>query len=39
MATPIFDTVYPKIIEITFGFPEFAPACKKSVLETGHTHF
>ena len=22
---------HPKIIEITFGFPEFAPACKISV--------
>ena len=26
MATPIFDHVYSKISEITFRFPEFAPA-------------
>ena len=25
------DQVHPKIIEITFCFPEFAPPCKKSV--------
>ena len=31
MATPIFDQVHPKISEITFNFPEFAPAFKKSV--------
>ena len=31
MATPNFDHINPKIIEITFSFPEFAPACKKSV--------
>ena len=31
MATPISDHVHPKIIEITLSFPEFAPACKKSV--------
>ena len=23
--------IHPKIIKITFSFPEFAPACKKSV--------
>ena len=28
---PIFDHTHPKIIQITFSFPEFAPACKKSV--------
>ena len=28
---PNFDHIHPKIIEITFSFPEFAPACKKSV--------
>ena len=28
---PIFDQAHPKIIEITFWLPEFAPACKKSV--------
>ena len=26
-----FDIIHPKIIEMTFSFPEFAPACKKSV--------
>ena len=31
MTTPIFDQAHPKIIEITFYFPEFAPPCKKSV--------
>ena len=31
MTTPIFDQAHPKIIEITFCFPEFAPPCKKSV--------
>ena len=28
---PIFDQTQPKIIEITFSFPEFASVCKKSV--------
>ena len=28
---PISDHAHPKIIEITFSFPEFAPACKISV--------
>ena len=31
MATPNFDHIHPKIIEITFSFPEFAPARKKLV--------
>ena len=31
MAKPIFDRTHPKIIEKTFSFPKFAPACKKSV--------
>ena len=31
MVTPNFDNIHPKIIEITFSFLEFAPACKKSV--------
>ena len=31
MATPNFDHIHPKIIEITFSFPEFAQAHKKSV--------
>ena len=31
MTKPIFDWTQPKIIEITFSFPEPAPACKKSV--------
>ena len=31
MAMPNFDNNQKKIIEITFNFPEFAPACKKSV--------
>ena len=31
MAMPIFDQAYPKITEITFSVPEFAPAHKKSV--------
>ena len=26
-----YDHIHPKIIEATFSFPEFAPACKKSV--------
>ena len=29
MAMPNFDNIHPKIIETTFSFPEFAPACKK----------
>ena len=29
--TPIFDYIFPKIIEITFSLPEFPPLCKKSV--------
>ena len=28
---PFFDHTHPKISEITFSFPEFAPACKKPV--------
>ena len=31
MAMPNFDHIHQKIIEITFSFPEFAPACKKLV--------
>ena len=31
MARPIFDQTHSKTREITFSFPEFAPACKKSV--------
>ena len=31
MATLNFDYIHPKIIEITFSFPEFAEARKKSV--------
>ena len=31
MAMPIFDHTHPRIIEITFSFPEFAPVCKKEV--------
>ena len=31
MATPNLDHIHPKIIEITFSFPEFAQARKKSV--------
>ena len=31
MATPFFDQVHSKITETSFCFPEFAPACKKSV--------
>ena len=27
---PIFDQTHPRIIEIAFSFPEFAPACKKT---------
>ena len=30
MTTPIFDQAHPKIIEITFCFPVFAPPCKKA---------
>ena len=30
MTMPIFDQAHPKIIEITFCFPVFAPPCKKS---------
>ena len=29
IATPIFDHAHPKIIERTFSFSEFSPACKK----------
>ena len=29
MAIPIIDHNHPKIIELTFNFPEFAPSCKK----------
>ena len=28
---PIFDHAHSKIIESTFNFPDFAPACKQSV--------
>ena len=28
MAMPNFDYIHPKIIEITFSFPIFAPVCK-----------
>ena len=31
MTTPIFDNSHPKIIEITFSFPEFALAYNKPV--------
>ena len=31
MVMPIFDHTHPKIIEITFSFPTFARAYKKSV--------
>ena len=31
MVTPIFDHALLKIIKITLSFPEFPPACKKSV--------
>ena len=42
-----FDQAHPKIIESTFSFPEFVPACSvfetQSILEfcdlTGHNHF
>ena len=34
MAMPISHHAHPKIIEITFSFPEFAPACKISVHST-----
>ena len=30
MAIPIIDHNHPKIIELTFNFPEFAPPCKKN---------
>ena len=43
MAILIFDYAHAKINELTFSFPEFAPACEKSILEprdqTDHTHF
>ena len=29
MAKPNFDHIHPKVIEITFSFPVFAPARKK----------
>ena len=32
----IFDQVHPKIFESTFSFPEFVPACKKSVAPSVH---
>ena len=31
MAMPSFDHTHSKISEMTFSFPKFAPACKKSV--------
>ena len=31
MAMHIFHHAHPKIIEITFSFPEFASACKQPV--------
>ena len=31
MTMPVFDHALPHIIEITFSFPEFAPAYKNSV--------
>ena len=31
MTMPILHHTHPKITEITFSFPECAPACKKSV--------
>ena len=31
MVMHIFDHAYPKIIEVTFSFPEFPPACKNLV--------
>ena len=34
---PNFDHINPKIIEITFSFPEFAPARKKSVHSITHS--
>ena len=34
MATSIFDHLHPKSNEITFSFPEFAPACKKTPQKT-----
>ena len=49
MAMPISELRHSKISEIAFSFPEFAPACKKSVHsihsflrytnQTGYTHF
>ena len=29
MVMPIFDHPHPKIIEVTFSFPEFVPASKE----------
>ena len=31
MASAMFDQAHPKITESTFSFPEYAPACQKSV--------
>ena len=30
-AIPIFEHIHPEIIEVTFNFPKFVLACKKSV--------
>ena len=30
----IFDHAHPKIIELTFSFPQYITACKKSVYST-----
>ena len=30
MTTPTFDEALPKSTELTFSFPDFASACKKS---------
>ena len=32
MTKPISEHTHPKIIELTFSFPESPPTCKKSVL-------
>ena len=34
LATPYFHQIQPRIVEITFSFPEFAPAHTKSVHST-----
>ena len=37
MTTPIFEQAHPKSTEITFSFPEVAPAWKKQFIQSIHS--